>query len=94
MNKETNYRYLLFAYDSHEAHGGMEDLIFKFNSLKELATDFEFKDLYNYQLVDTSDFSYKEYTNSVIYRVGEDSYEEIVKRRKQELIRWLVEELK
>lgn len=89
---ETKYRYLLFAFDSHEAGGGMEDLIFKFNTLKDIVS-FEYQNFYHYQLVDTSDFSFKEFTTNIVYHVGDDDIEEIIERRREEFINWLTREL-
>ena len=46
----TAYRYLLFAFDDHESYGGMNDLVFKFNTFDEFINNYEYKDLYYYQL--------------------------------------------
>lgn len=84
-----NYKFLLFAFDSYESLGGMDDLVFKFNTFEELVKNYEYKDLYNYQLVFTSDFSFKEFNTSITHRVGVDDYNEIKKTRKEELFNWI-----
>lgn len=88
------YKYLLFAFDSHESGGGMEDLVFKFNTISELINNYDFKDLYIYQLVDTKDFSYKEYISKIINRVGIDDYKEIKDKRRDAFIEWITLQIK
>lgn len=89
----TDYKYLLFAFDSHESYGGMEDLVFKFNTLDEFKDDFIYKDLYIYQLVDTKDFSFKEFSSNIIYRVGTDDYSLIKSKREIQLLKWIESQL-
>lgn len=85
----TAYRYLLFAFDDHESYGGMNDLVFKFNTFDEFINNYEYKDLYYYQLVDTTDFSFKEFNTSIIYHAGMDDYDKIKKQREKEFIEWV-----
>ena len=83
------YKYLLFAFREYEASGGMDDLVFKFNTFDEIINKYEFKDLYYNQLVDTRDFSVKEFTTNIMYHVGVDDYESIKQSRKEEFINWI-----
>lgn len=86
---KLNHRYLLFAYDPHEAFGGIEDFLFGFNNYDDFAEKFEYKDLYIWQLVNTEDFSYKEFSTNIMYRVGKDDFLEISKKRSVEITNWI-----
>lgn len=85
----TAYRYLLFAFDSHESSGGMYDLVFKFNTFDEFINNYKYKDLHYYQLVNTADFSFKEFNTSIVYQIGIDDYNKIKKQREEEFINWV-----
>jgi hypothetical protein len=90
------YKYLLFAYvPRFGGKGGMNDLILKFNSHKELV--FSFNDLllptdamysYHYQLVNTNGFITEEFISKSGYeREGKDSVK-ITMDRIGELQNW------
>lgn len=55
------YKYLLFGFDPHESFGGIDDLIKKFNTYDEFIKDYKHADYYCYQLVETEEFTYKDF---------------------------------
>ncbi len=87
------YKYLLFGFDPHEAIGGMDDLVKKFNSYDEFIEDYTHADYYCYQLVETNNFTYKEFSTKIIWHMGSDNSAVIKEKRKNEFLDWIKKEL-
>jgi len=82
------YKYLLFGVDEHSGLGGMYDLIVKFNTFDDIK-NCVFVDFDEFQLVETEDFSYLEFSTKIIYHDGVDDYGEIQEKRKVEFLDWI-----
>jgi hypothetical protein len=83
------YKYLLFEFEAHEASGGMDDLVLKFNTYDDFINNYNFKDVDFKQLVDTSNFSFKEFYTNISHRWNIDDYKITKKAREEEFVNWI-----
>jgi hypothetical protein len=83
------YKYLLFEFEAHESAGGMDDLVLKFNTYDDFINNYKFKDVDFKQLVDTSDFSFKEFYTNISHHWNIDDYKITKKAREEEFANWI-----
>ena len=87
------YKYLLFGFDPHEAVGGMDDLIKVFSTYDEFIKNYNHVDYYCYQLLETKDFTYKEFSTKIVRYLGSNNSATFKKEREDEFLEWIKKEL-